>query len=144
MGGGTAVQRRSNDRSWPWRTSPSDDRGGRTDAGHDHGGERGFSADYTELTLAANIDPTLRGYANIAFADDEVEVEEAWFQTLRLGQGLTVKGGRFRSGIGYQNERHPHAWEFADNSLMYSALFGDLVAAICRQAHCPVVMARLG
>ncbi|MGK2940201.1 MAG: hypothetical protein ACSLFJ_00795 [Immundisolibacter sp.] len=51
------------------------------------------------------------------------EVEEAWFQTLRLGQGFTVKGGRFLSGIGYQNEKHPHFWEFADNNLMYSALF---------------------
>jgi hypothetical protein len=93
--------------------------------GHDHGGERGFKADHTELTLAANIDPNLRGYANIAFADDEVEVEEAWFQTLGLGNGFTVKGGRFLSGIGYANEQHPHVWDFADNSLMYSVLFGE-------------------
>jgi hypothetical protein len=87
--------------------------------------ERGFKADHTELTLAANIDPNLRGYANIAFADDEVEVEEAWFQTLGLGNGFSVKGGRFLSGIGYANEQHPHVWDFADNSLMYSVLFGE-------------------
>jgi hypothetical protein len=92
---------------------------------HDHGGSRGFSLDHTELTLAANIDPTLRGYANIAFADDEVAVEEAWFQTLALGNGFAIRGGRFLSGIGYVNEQHPHAWDFADNSLMYSALFGE-------------------
>lgn len=92
--------------------------------GHDHG-SRGFSLDHTELTLGANIDPTLRGYANIAFADDEVEVEEAWFQTLALGNGLSLKGGRFLSGIGYTNEQHPHAWDFADNSLMYKVLFGE-------------------
>ena len=92
--------------------------------GHDHG-SRGFNLDHTELTLGANIDPTLRGYANIAFADEEVEVEEAWFQTLALGHGLSVKGGRFLSGIGYANEQHPHAWDFADNSLMYKVLFGE-------------------
>ena len=36
-----------------------------------------------------------------------------------------MKGGRFFSGIGYQNEKHPHAWDFADNNLMYSVLFGE-------------------
>jgi hypothetical protein len=96
--------------------------------GHDHGGARGLKLDHTELTFAANIDPTLRGYANIALLDGEAEVEEAWFQTLALGQGLSIKGGRFLSGIGYANEQHPHAWDFADNSLMYSALFGEHLA----------------
>ncbi|ANX05306.1 TonB-dependent receptor [Immundisolibacter cernigliae] len=91
---------------------------------HAHG-ERGFTLDHTEVVISANVDPYSRALVNLALADDEVEVEEAWFQTLRLGHGLTVKGGRFRSGIGYQNERHPHAWDFADNSLMYSALFGE-------------------
>jgi hypothetical protein len=91
---------------------------------HAHG-ERGFILDHTEVVASANVDPYSRALVNLALADDEVEVEEAWFQTLRLGHGLTVKGGRFRSGIGYQNERHPHAWDFADNSLMYSALFGE-------------------
>lgn len=96
--------------------------------GHDHGGSRGFSLDHTEVTLGANIDPTLRGYANLAFADEEVAVEEAWFQTLALGRGLSIKGGRFLSGIGYANEQHPHAWDFADNSLMYSVLYGEHLA----------------
>ncbi len=93
--------------------------------GHDHGGERGFSLDHTELTLGASVDPYFRGYANIALADGEAEVEEAWFQTLSLGKGFSLKGGRFLSGIGYQNEQHPHAWDFADNNLMYQVLFGE-------------------
>lgn len=92
--------------------------------GHADNG-RGFTLNETELVLGANVDPYSRGLLILAVTDDEVEVEEAWFQTLRLGHGLTVKGGRFRSGIGYQNEKHPHAWDFADNSLMYSALFGE-------------------
>ena len=96
--------------------------------GHDHeeGGEqRGFTLDHTELMLAANVDDRFRGVANLALIDDAVEVEEAWFQTLGLGHGLTVKGGRFLSAIGYANVQHPHAWDFADSSLMYRALFGE-------------------
>ncbi|MFO7541732.1 MAG: TonB-dependent receptor [Thiobacillus sp.] len=91
--------------------------------GHD-GVSRGFSLDGTELILSANIDPYFRGQAILVLAD-EVEIEEAWVQTTRLGQGVSVKGGRFRSGLGYQNEKHPHAWDFADNNLMYRALFGE-------------------
>jgi hypothetical protein len=87
--------------------------------------DRGFTLDDSELVMSANIDPYLRGYVNLVFLDDQVDVEEAWFQTLRLGHGLTLKGGRYRSGIGYQNEKHPHAWDFADNNLVYEALFGE-------------------
>jgi hypothetical protein len=95
-------------------------------AGHEHGGaERGFSLDHTELVLSASVDPYFRGYTNLAIADEEVEVEEAWFQTLGLGHGFTLKGGRFLSGIGYINEQHPHQWDFSDQSLAYQALFGE-------------------
>lgn len=94
-------------------------------AGHGHGAERGFSLDHTELVMSASIDPYFRGYFNLALVDEEVEIEEAWFQTTSLGNGFSLKGGRFLSGIGYQNEKHPHAWDFADNNLMYRALFGE-------------------
>lgn len=94
--------------------------------GHDHGGdERGFSVDSSELIVSANISPYFRGMLNVALKDGEAEVEEAWFQTLGLGQGFTLKGGRFLSGIGYLNEQHPHAWDFADAPLMSKALFGE-------------------
>ena len=94
--------------------------------GHDHGGaERGFSLDNSELIVSANINPYFRGLLNVALKDGEAEVEEAWFQTLGLGQGFTLKGGRFLSGIGYINEQHPHAWDFADAPLMSKALFGE-------------------
>ena len=94
-------------------------------AGEHAHSERGFTLDHTELVMSANVDPYLRGYLNLAFLDEEVEVEEAWFQSLQLGHGFTVKGGRFRAGVGYQNEKHPHAWDFADNNLVYEALFGE-------------------
>lgn len=99
--------------------------------GHDHGSgaieginKRGFSVDHTELVFAANIDPNWRGQAIIAAVDGKAEVEEAWFQSLGIGHGIGLKGGRFRSGIGYLNEQHPHTWDFADAPLMYQAMFG--------------------
>ncbi len=99
--------------------------------GHDHGdgaiegiNKRGFSVDHTELVFSANVDPNWRAQAIIAALDGQAEVEEAWFQSLGLGNGLGLKGGRFRSGIGYLNEQHPHMWDFADAPLMYQAMFG--------------------
>lgn len=94
-------------------------------AGHDHGTPRGFSLDHTELVMSASIDPYFRGHMNLALIDEEVEIEEAWFQTTALGNGLSIRGGRFRSGLGYQNAQHPHAWDFADNALMYRVLFSE-------------------
>ncbi len=100
-------------------------------AGHDHddhghgADRRGYSLDHSELVFSANIDPYWRGQAVLALQDGEVEVEEAFFQSLALGHGLGLKGGRLRSGIGYLNEQHAHAWDFADAPLAYKAMFGE-------------------
>lgn len=94
-------------------------------AGHAHGGGKGFSLDHTELAMGAGIDPYFQGYANFAFADEEVETEEAWVRTTALGNGLALKAGRYLSGIGYANEQHPHAWDFANQSLAYGAMLGE-------------------
>lgn len=91
---------------------------------------KGLSLRESELVLSANVDPNFRGYMNLALsAENTVAVEEAWFQTLGLGNGLTLKGGRFLSGIGYQNEQHPHSWDFADAPLAYTAFFGNRLTA---------------
>ena len=98
-------------------------------AGHAHDGEttdkRGFSVDHSELVFGANIDPWWRGQLMLGLQDGEVEVEEAWFQSLGIGRGVGLKGGRIRSGIGYLNEQHAHAWDFADAPLIYKAMFGE-------------------
>lgn len=87
--------------------------------------KRSFGLGESELALSANIDPYFRGVAFLALSpDDTVEVEEAYFQTLALPRGFTLKGGRFLSGIGYQNEIHPHAWDFQDAPLPYKAFLG--------------------
>lgn len=86
---------------------------------------RGLSLGESELIVAGNADPYFRGQLVAALtSEDEIEVEEAFFSTLALGQGFTLKGGRFLSGIGYQNEIHQHAWDFQDAPLAYKAFLG--------------------
>lgn len=91
-------------------------------------GTRGFSLAESELGFAASIDPWWRGAAAIALhPDDSVSVEEAYVQTTALGHGLSVRAGRFFSGIGYLNSQHAHTWDFVDNPLAYQAMLGTQV-----------------
>ncbi|HET9472857.1 MAG TPA: hypothetical protein VFO82_03135, partial [Steroidobacteraceae bacterium] len=88
-------------------------------------GERSFNLGESELTLSASIDPYFAGVLTAAITgDNEIEVEEAFFRTTALRNGLTLKGGRFFSGFGYLNEVHAHAWDFVDQPLVYQAMFG--------------------
>lgn len=86
---------------------------------------RGFSLGESELVMTSNIDPYFRGQLVASFTpQDTLEVEEAFFQTLALGRGFTLKGGRFLSSVGYQNQIHQHAWDFQDAPLAYQAFLG--------------------
>jgi len=92
-------------------------------------GENGFSIGHTEIAISANIDNQFYGKATLAIheheGETETELEEAYIQTLGLGNGITVKAGRFYSAIGYLNEQHEHTWDFADAPLVYRGLFGN-------------------
>lgn len=89
-------------------------------------GEEGFSLGESELSMSANIDDLFYGSFTAALTgENEVEVEEAYIETLGLGYGLTVKAGRFYSGIGYLNQQHVHAWDFVDQPLVYKAMLGN-------------------
>ncbi len=88
-------------------------------------GTRSFNLGESELTLSANIDPRFSGRLTFALApDDAVSVEEAFFETRGLSNGVNLKAGRFLSSIGYLNSQHAHAWDFVDAPLAYQALFG--------------------
>jgi hypothetical protein len=88
-------------------------------------GARSFNLGETELTVAANVDPYFFANATISLtSDDQVSVEEAYFKTIALPSGFSLKGGRFFSGVGYLNEIHSHAWDFIDQPLVYQAMFG--------------------
>ncbi len=89
-------------------------------------GEEGFSLGESELSVSANIDPDWYGQLTVALTGGgEVEVENAFVQSTGLGNGLTVRAGRFFSGIGYLNEQHAHTWDFVDAPLAYRALLGN-------------------
>ncbi|MGM0593732.1 MAG: hypothetical protein ACQETD_04260 [Pseudomonadota bacterium] len=91
-------------------------------------GGKGFLLGHNELVMSANIDDMYYGKMTTVIADHdgetEVELEEAFIETLGLGGGAAVKAGRFFSGIGYLNSQHPHSWDFADAPLVYQGLFG--------------------
>ena len=83
---------------------------------------RGFSLNESELNLQANADQAIFGNLTLAFhPENTVSVEEGFVQSTSLPYGLTLRGGRFFSGIGYLNEQHAHTWDFADQALPYQA-----------------------
>ncbi|MDD5297114.1 MAG: carbohydrate porin [Rhodocyclaceae bacterium] len=86
---------------------------------------RGFSLGESELGLSANVDQLFYGAMNFSIhPDNTVSTEEAFIQTTALPQGLTLKAGRYFSGIGYANEQHAHTWDFVDQPLAYQAFLG--------------------
>ena len=101
--------------------------------------ENGFSTGHNELSISANIDDKFYGYMTSAIVyeegETEIELEEAYIETLKLGSGFTIKGGQFFSGIGYLNSIHLHAHDFADRPLVYEAIMGGRLADTGLQAR---------
>ena len=83
--------------------------------------DEGFTLDETEINFSASVDNLFRGAATIAVVEEgggtEIEVEEAYIQTTALPGGVSVKGGRFFSELGYLNSHHSHEDDFADRPL---------------------------
>ena len=89
-------------------------------------GSEGIKVDHTELNFSANVDDKFYGSMTAAIADHhgstEIELEEAYVQTLPgfgLPDGLSIKAGRALWTLGYLNEHHAHADDFADRPLPY-------------------------
>jgi hypothetical protein len=91
-------------------------------------GESGFSLGESELNLMASVDDLFFGNVTLAFEDEDGEtriaVEEAWFETVALPAGITVRAGRQFSGLGYLNSFHRHVDDFVDRPLPYQAFLG--------------------
>jgi len=94
--------------------------------------EEGLSLWEAELTASATIDPLFFGRLTLGMHVDEgeteLDIEEAFVDTLALPAGLGLRFGRFYSAAGYLNAHHTHAWDFADAPLAYRAFFGDQYA----------------
>lgn len=86
--------------------------------------KQGFNLNYAELVLSSSVDPLFNMDAVFHFSEHGVEIEEAYFTTTALGNGLRARGGKFNSNFGYLNAQHHHYWDFGDMPLVYEAFLG--------------------
>ncbi|MGE0823601.1 MAG: FlxA-like family protein [Candidatus Binatia bacterium] len=97
--------------------------------GHDPA-KRGFTLAQGELGLAGAVDPYFRAQAYLTAAIDPVEgetiweLEEAFLTTQALPYGLQLEVGHFFTEFGQINPRHPHQWDWLDQPVINSRLFG--------------------
>jgi hypothetical protein len=85
----------------------------------------GFNLNYVELTLGASVDNYFDLTSVLSFSEDSVEIEEAYATTSSLPYHLRAKVGKFRSDFGYLNNKHEHAYNFAELPLIYNVFFGE-------------------
>jgi hypothetical protein len=91
--------------------------------------QRGFSLGNAEIAFDGAVDPYFKGFANILLKLDEnneteIELEEAYLQTISLPANLQLKAGQFFAAFGRQNPQHPHQWAFADQPIILNRAFG--------------------
>ena len=94
---------------------------------HGERGSEGLSLGHTEATLSSNVDDKFQGAFTLGLGSHpgeatELDVEEAWIGTLPgagLPGGMRIKAGRALWTLGYLNEFHAHADDFADRPLPY-------------------------
>jgi len=116
--------------AWAYENDPEDYQiPGFPLGGHVHRPEEGFSLGEIEINISANVDDKFTAWLTAPIVIEEgetgIEVEEAWVETMTLPAGLSLRMGRFYSSIGYLNDKHQHAWDFADNPLVYQAFLGN-------------------
>lgn len=117
-------------RAWGYDNDPHD----YSIPGFPLGGEtelapEGLSLGETEINISANVDDKFTAWLTVPLhyheGHTEVEIEEAWIETMALPAGLSLRMGRFFSNIAYLNDKHPHSWDFADQPLPYKAFLGN-------------------
>lgn len=97
--------------------------------GHDPR-KRGFTLQNVELSLLGAVDPYFTGEAHLVYfidplkGESTVELEEAFLTTTSLPYGLQLKAGQFVTEFGQINSRHPHAWDWQDQPVINTRLFG--------------------
>jgi len=96
--------------------------------GHDPH-KRGFTVQNVELSASGAVDPYFTAEAHIVYTIDPegqsvVELEEMFLTTTSLPAGLQVKAGQFFTEFGRLNPTHPHAWDFVDQPIVSTRMFG--------------------
>jgi hypothetical protein len=112
-------------------TSTERDASIRSLQGGDHDPRRrGFTVQNIELSFSGAVDPYFTGEAHIVYLIDpevgetRVELEEAFLTTQALPFGLQLKGGFYFTEFGIINQTHPHAWDWLDQPVINTRLFG--------------------
>jgi len=102
--------------------------------GHDPR-KRGFTLQNLELSLQGAVDPYFRADAHIVWfiepleGESIVELEEAFLTSQELPFGLEefgfeIEAGQIMTEFGRKNPRHPHAWDWLDQPVVLSRMFG--------------------
>ena len=90
---------------------------------------KGFGLGHTEFSVRGNVDDWLAATVTAAVhshdGESEIELEEAFVETTRLGGGFSVRAGRMLSQIGHLNGQHLHADDFTLRPLIYRGLLGS-------------------
>ncbi|MEZ5964276.1 MAG: hypothetical protein R3F56_10560 [Planctomycetota bacterium] len=91
--------------------------------------QRGFTLQQAELAIAGAVDPYFRLDAHLTSLLDPdgetiVELEEAYATSTSLPLGLQLKAGHFLTEFGRINPVHLHEWDWGDQPLIVSRLFG--------------------
>lgn len=112
-----------------WSTEPDTVLADLQGGGHDPR-KRGFTLQQAEFGLAGEVDGWLRAEAYlIAFPDPYegetiVELEEAFASTTALPAGFAARAGHFFTGFGLHNVEHPHEWDWLDQPVIHTRVFG--------------------
>jgi len=96
--------------------------------GHDPK-KRGFTLPQAELSFTGAVDPYFDAEMHLVsfIADDGssvIELEEAFATTRSMPFGLQMKVGHFLTEFGRINQTHPHAWNWLDQPIINTRVFG--------------------
>lgn len=111
-----------------WATAKGEEIGELQGGAHDPK-KRGFTVQNIEMSLLGAVDPYLMGEAHLVYqltpeGESILEVEETFLTTTALPAGLQIKAGHFFIEFGRLNVRHPHAWDFVDQPIVNTRMFG--------------------
>ncbi len=97
--------------------------------GHDPK-QRGFTLGQAEFSLSGAVDPYFTGEAHIltsvnpSTGETALELEEAFLTSSALPYGLQLEAGHFLTEFGQINPQHPHFWDWIDQPVVNSRMFG--------------------
>ncbi len=92
--------------------------------------QRGFTLGQAEFSLSGAVDPYFTGDAHIltsvnpSTGETTLELEEAFLTSSALPYDLQLEVGHFLTEFGQINPQHPHFWDWIDQPVVNSRMFG--------------------